>query len=217
MVKENNINLTGSKEEIAKALIEFEEDIAACFDNKRIKAPIHLHNGNEKELIDYFLKFVNPNDWVFSSWRSHYHCLLKGVDKGTLKEAILSGRSISLAFKEHKIFSSGIVGGNIPIAVGVAMGLKFKKVDEIVHCFVGDMTARTGIFSEGLRYSVLHNLPILFVIEDNGKSVCTDTNKTWNDLPEDVLLNYANKPQKVIRYTYTSKWPHAGSGKRIQF
>ncbi len=61
-------------------LIEFENKIIKLFNNSKIKAPIHLHSGNEIRLIQIFRK-IKKNDWVLSSWRSHYHCLLKGVPK----------------------------------------------------------------------------------------------------------------------------------------
>ena len=59
-------------------LIDFETDIETRFLNKEIKAPIHLSNGNEDELIEIF-KFISRQDWVFSTWRSHYHALLKEI------------------------------------------------------------------------------------------------------------------------------------------
>ena len=59
-------------------LIDFEEDIANSFNQGLIKAPIHLYDGNEEEILQIF-KEVNEEDWIFCSWRSHYQCLLKGV------------------------------------------------------------------------------------------------------------------------------------------
>ena len=76
-------------------LIDFEEDIANCFRNKQIKAPIHLEYDNETQLIEIF-KDIKEEDWVFCSWRSHLKNLLKGVPKERLKKDILEGRSISL-------------------------------------------------------------------------------------------------------------------------
>lgn len=202
-------------------LIAFEQEIAECFNKGDIKAPIHLYDGNEQQMIEIF-KNINEQDWVFCSWRSHYQCLLKGVPREKIKEAILDGRSITLCFKEQNVFSSAIVTGQIPLAVGVALDLKTKKVDnQTVWVFVGDMTAETGIMHEAIKYSVNQNLPIKFVIEDNGKSVCTDTKQTWgysvNEKTEAML--YAERfPDKVIYYKYNlNKWPHAGSGIRIQF
>ena len=71
-------------------LVDFETDIANCFNNAMIKAPIHLYDGNEEQMINIF-KNVEPEDWVFCSWRSHYQCLLKGVPQEQLKQDILAG------------------------------------------------------------------------------------------------------------------------------
>ena len=198
---------------LEKSLIEFENKVSKLFNEKKIKAPIHLHYGNEKSLIKIFKK-ISKNDWIFCSWRSHYHCLLKGVNEKKLIKAILNGQSISLCFKKERIFSSAIVGGIIPIAVGAAIALKRKKSKNKVFCFIGDMTSETGIAYENIKYASNYNLPIKFIIEDNNLSVCTNTRKIWNakKLDYEISNNY-----KIISYRYKSKYPHAGSGVRIQF
>ena len=109
-----------------KQLIEFENKIASLFNKGKIRAPIHLYSGNENFLINIFKK-IKKNDWVFCSWRSHYQCLLKGVPQKKLQKEILDGKSISLCFPEHKVYSSAIVGGILPIAVGMALSFKRKK------------------------------------------------------------------------------------------
>tara|TARA_Y100001970_G_C14247447_1_gene869339 strand:+ start:2432 stop:3034 length:603 start_codon:yes stop_codon:yes gene_type:complete len=195
-------------------LINFEEEIASLFNQGKILSPVHLYQGNEEKIIEVFKKIKNK-DWVFCSWRSHYQCLLKGVPPEKIKNEILAGRSISLCFPEYKIYSSALVGGSIPIAVGTAMALKLKKEkDTKVYCFMGEMTSETGIAHECIKYSRNNNLPIHFVIEDNGKSVCTDTRKAWMQ----NKLSYEGVNDKYVTfYSYKSKWPHAGAGKRIQF
>ena len=197
-----------------KDLINFEEEIASLFNQGKIRAPVHLYQGNEDKIIEIFKK-INKQDWVFCSWRSHYQCLLKGVPKEEIKNEILSGRSISLCFPEHKIYSSALVGGSIPIAVGAALSLKIKKdKGTMVYCFMGEMTSETGIAHECIKYSISHDLPIHFIIEDNEKSVCTDTRNTWKL----KKLTYEGVNDKYVTfYSYKSKWPHAGAGKRIQF
>lgn len=194
-------------------LISFEEEIAELFNNGQIRAPVHLYFGNEDSIIAIFKK-IRHEDWVFCSWRSHYQCLLKGVPPEEIKKEIIEGRSISLCFPEYQIYSSAIVGGNIPIAVGTAMALKRKKIDSKVYCFMGDMTSETGIASECIKYSRNHQLPIHFIIEDNTKSVCTDTRLSWNMKKltfEDMSDDY------VSYYRYETKYPHAGAGVRVQF
>ena len=197
-----------------RELIAFEDEIASLFNDGKIKAPIHLYHGNEENLINIFKK-IKKQDWVFCSWRSHYQCLLKGVPSKDVKSEILAGRSISLCFPEFKIYSSGLVGGSIPIAVGTALSIKLKNDTKTkVYCFLGEMTAETGIAHECIKYSRNFKLPIHFVIEDNSKSVCTDTREAWK---QKKLTFEEINDEYVTYYRYKSKYPHAGAGKRIQF
>lgn len=196
-----------------ETLIAFEEDIAQCFNNKQIKAPIHLYHGNEEQMIKVF-ENIGEDDWVFCTWRSHYQALLKGVPPAELKQAILDGKSIALCFPKYKMFSSAIVTGNIPIALGVALAIKRREGKEKVHCFIGDMTAETGTAWECFKYGMQLGLPIRFIIEDNNKSVCTDTRKVWKS---NILTFDGADSECVYHYKYENKWPHAGSGARIQF
>ena len=194
-------------------LIKFENDIAAVFNSGKIRAPVHLYSGNEEVLIKFFKK-IKKNDWVFCSWRSHYQCLLKGVPPKRLKKEILEGKSISLCFPEYRIYSSAIVGGTLPIAVGMAVSLKRKKSRNKVYCFMGEMTSETGIAHETIKYSRNKKLPIHFIVEDNRKSVCTDTRKTWSQ----GKLTYEKSSDKYVTYyKYNLKYPHAGAGKRVHF
>lgn len=194
-------------------LISFEEEIAELFNTGKIRAPVHLYSGNEEQIIAVF-KNIRPQDWVFCSWRSHYQCLLKGVPRAQVREEILAGRSISLCFPDYRIFSSAIVGGVLPISVGAAMSIQRRGEDAKVYCFMGEMTAETGIAHEAIKYSRNHRLPIHFVVEDNGKSVCTDTRDAWNQMKlsfEEVQNEY------ITYYRYETKYPHAGAGVRVQF
>ena len=197
-------------------LIEFEVEMAACFDAAMIRAPVHLYHGNEEQMINVFKKNnIGPEDWVLGSWRSHYQCLLKGVPKDQLKAAILQGRSISLCFSEYRVLCSGIVTGVLPIATGLALDIKRRGGSNRVYCFMGDMTSETGVAHECIKYSRNHKLPIHFIIEDNGKSVCTDTRETWGQ----EKLTYEDVNDEYITYYKYSldKYPHAGAGKRVQF
>ena len=194
-------------------LRDFETKIADYFNSGQIRAPVHLYDGNEAQLLEIFYE-IQSRDWVFCSWRSHYQCLLKGVPEDVVEREILAGRSISLCFPEYRIFSSAIVGGQIPIATGVALSLKKSGDNAVVYCFMGDMTSETGIAHECIKYCRNHDLPIVFIVEDNGKSVCTDTLSAWGM----KSLTHQNSSDKMVRYyRYESKYPHAGAGIRVQF
>ena len=196
------------------ALIAFEEDIASEFNASKIRAPVHLYFGNEEPIIEVF-KNIRPQDWVLCSWRSHYQCLLKGVPPDQLKAEIMAGRSISLCFPEYRILSSAIVGGIVPIAAGIALGIKRSGEHARVYCFMGEMTAETGIAHESVKYCRNHQLPVTWVIEDNGKSVCTETKKAW--ALKSHWWEFEKNAPDLISYRYESKYPHAGAGSRVQF
>jgi pyruvate dehydrogenase E1 component alpha subunit len=200
IVREHNWN--------TEELIHFENKIIESWDAGKIRGPVHLSGGNEKPLIEIF-KRISENDWVFSTWRSHYHALLKGVSPDWLETEILEGRSITIVNKDEKFYSSAIVGGILPIAVGVAMSNKRKGINETVWCFVGDMTFETGTFMENYKYAKNFDLPIRFVVEDNEVSTNTPTIETWN--------NKTEIPDDVIWYKYEKKWPHYGTGKWVIF
>ncbi len=193
----------------AEELIAFEADIASEFNAGRIRAPIHLTGNNEIQLIEIF-RDIGVDDWVTGSWRMHYHCLLKGVPPDRLKADILAGKSIALCYPEYRIFSSAIVGGSLPIALGIALGIKMRGGPERVWCFLGDMTASTGGAHECSQYANGFSLPIQFIVEDNGLSVCTSTPDVWGFSPG--IDQVADE-----RYSYKIPWPHAGAGRRVQF
>jgi pyruvate dehydrogenase E1 component alpha subunit len=192
----------------SEKLIRFEERIVEHWEAGKIRGPIHLSNGNEEQLIEIF-KRVSENDWVFTTWRSHYHWLLKGISADYAEALILDGKSITLCDIDDKFYSSAIVGGTLSIALGVAMGIKQNGGDDKVFVFVGDMSFESGIFYEVHKYARNFDLPIVFVVEDNAVSTYTPTEATWNTKRE--------IPSDVIHYTYKSKYPHYGSGKWVVF
>jgi len=203
-------------------LIEFETEIGEEFNKGNIKAPVHLYSGNEKEMVKVFEKIDIEKDWVCCTWRNHYQGLLKGIPREVLKESIIKGKSMVMNFPEYKFICSSIVGGIPSIASGIALALKLKNQEGHVWCWVGDMSAETGAFHEAYKYSLNHNLPITFIVEDNQKSVCTPTPSIWNRTkPYFLTLDYQGgilEQSNLIYYQYSNdKYPHAGAGLRVQF
>jgi TPP-dependent pyruvate/acetoin dehydrogenase alpha subunit len=188
-------------------LLDFEEDIAQEFAKGKIKAPIHLGGGNERQLIKIF-EHISPDDWVLGGWRTHYICLLKGVPPTELKKAIMEGKSVALCFPEYKILSSGIMGGIASIALGLAWAMKEKGDNNHVIAFLGDMTAMCGVVHECKQYAGRRDLHVTWVVEDNGLSVMTPTQESWGELPY--------RPD-VVEYKYTLTRPHSGIGQWVRF
>jgi TPP-dependent pyruvate/acetoin dehydrogenase alpha subunit len=191
-----------------KNLIEFEEKIKKIYELGKIKGPIHLSGNNEEALIKIFKK-IKKNDWVLSSWRNHYHAILKGIPVKWLEKEIIAGRSMGINNLKYKFYTSSIVAGIIPIGMGIAKNLKLKKSNSKVWVFIGDMTFETGIFHECYKYSKNHKLPINFIIEDNNMSTNTPTNKVW--------IKKSKPPKGVIYYKYKRKYPHHGTGSWVLF
>lgn len=190
-------------------LINFEKEIVSIYEKGLIKAPIHLSGNNEDILIKIFKKIDIKNDWVFSNWRNHYHALLKGINKQKLKEMIINGKSMGINSKKHKFYSSSIVGGCLPVALGTALAIKLRKKKSKVWCFIGDMTFETGVFHEVYKYSKNFNLPLKFIVEDNNMSTNTPTDLAWG--------KKSKKYKDIIYYKYKRKFPHHGTGKWILF
>lgn len=207
-------------------LIEFETEIATLFNQGLIKAPVHLYSGVEDRMIEVFQDIDIENDWVCCTWRNHYQALLKGIPREVVKQEILAGKSMVMNLPEYKFVCSSIVGGIPSIAVGIALALKHQKKAGRVWCWVGDMSAETGAFHEAQKYSNNHKLPITFIVEDNGKSVCTPTGEVWGRTRSTFMdMTYAMDPDtkifrlgNILYYKYTNdKYPHAGAGQRVQF
>ena len=201
---EKTKEVTVTKEE----LISFETEVKERYENGEISGPVHLSKGNEDELIEVF-QYVHEDDWVYSAWRNHYHALLHGFDRQQLMDDIVEGKSMATSSNVHKFYSSAIVGGIIPLALGTAMALKRKGSNKKVWCFIGDMTFETGVFHESYKYANNFELPLQFVVEDNNLSVHTPTDEAWNVRQ--------NVPDDVVYYTYENGYPHHGTGAWVNF
>lgn len=190
-------------------LLDFELKIIESWEGGKIRGPVHLSNGNESQLIEIF-KRINTTDWVFSTWRSHYHALLKGIDPTWVEQTILDGKSITICNEKEKFYSSAIVGGTLSIALGTALSIKRDGGNDKVWVFVGDMSFESGLFYETHKYARNLDLPLYFVVEDNGVSTYTPTIETWGGKQREI-------PEDVVYYQYESKYPHYGTGKWVVF
>jgi pyruvate dehydrogenase E1 component alpha subunit len=207
---------------VKEQLIQFETEIGDSFNRGEIKAPIHLYHGNEELMISLFNYIDIENDWVCCTWRNHYQGLLKGIPAEVMRKNIMEGKSMVVTLPEYKFICSSIVGGIPSIAAGIALAIKLQGKSNKVWCWVGDMSAETGAFHEAYKYSLNHDLPITFVVEDNRKSVCTPTPDIWKrDRPYYLNSDYQGGllfQKNLVYYQYeNTKYPHAGAGMRVQF
>ena len=134
----------------------------------------------------------------------------------------MNGKSMVMNLPDYKFHCSSIVGGIPSIAAGIAWSLKLQNKPGKVWCFVGDMSSETGNFHEAYKFSKNNDLPIVFVVEDNKKSVCTPTQLIWaREMPYYLEQEYKggiSKQKNLYYYQYSNDlYPHAGAGKRVQF
>jgi pyruvate dehydrogenase E1 component alpha subunit len=203
-------------------LIAFELEIGEIFNRGEIRAPIHLYAGNEDQIMRVFAEsgIDTKNDWICCTWRNHYQALLKGIPPDVLRERIIAGKSMVMNLPEYKFICSSIVGGIPSIATGIALAAKLKGSTDRVWCWTGDMSAETGAWAEAYKYSVAHDLPITFVVEDNELSVLTPTSEVWGSSKWYLPVQNCSwhQDRHLIYYKYkNTKYPHAGAGVRVQF
>jgi len=166
-----------------------EEEIAKRYgargDDQPMRCPIHLSIGQEAVAVGVCAA-LGPDDMIVSTHRCHAHYLAKG---GNLKAMIAElhgkstgccggrGGSMHLFDKAAGVMHSGpIVGSAVPLAVGMAMAIKRSESNRVVACFLGDGAMEEGVVYESMRFATLYDLPILFVIENNGYSCYTPIN-----------------------------------------
>lgn len=153
-----------------------EEEIARIYHTDKIKSPIHLSIGQEAVSVGV-CEALRPDDTVFGTYRGHALYLAKG---GNLKKMIaeLYGKSTGCSKGKggsmHLIDTakgvmgtSAIVGTTIPLSVGYAYALRYKKSNSIVVSFFGDGAVDEGAFHESMNFAALKRLPILFICENN--------------------------------------------------
>ena len=165
----------------------FEEACNRAFRAGKVGGYLHLYIGQEA-VSSGILHCSKPGDQVLSTYRDHAHTLLLGSDPGRVMAEIYGkgtgvsrgkGGSMHLYDKEHGFAGGyGIVGGNVPLATGLAWALKYQKTDNICVCYFGDGAMNAGAFHEALNMAALYRLPVLYVLENNGYAMGTSVDRS---------------------------------------
>ncbi|MBX7199337.1 MAG: thiamine pyrophosphate-dependent dehydrogenase E1 component subunit alpha [Rhodospirillaceae bacterium] len=169
-----------------------EEAIAERYAEQEMRCPVHLSIGQEAAAVGVCAA-LDKDDLVVSGHRSHAHYLAKG---GDLKKMIAElygratgctgGRGGSMHLVDPACgfqCALPIVGGSIPIGVGLALALKQAQRPQVVGIFVGDATIEEGVFHESANFAAVHRLPVVFVCENNLYSVYTHLSDRQPDRP----------------------------------
>ena len=181
-----------------------EEKIIELYPTDQIQSPVHLSIGQEAVAVGICTQLLRT-DWVFINYRGHAFYLAKG---GPLPEffAELMGKSgglskgkagsMHLADPEHGVIgASAVVGSTISHAVGAALASKIKgEANRVFVSNFGDGAMEQGVFYESLNFASLHQVPILFLCEDNGLAVHTSINQrqafNLKELLESFQISY---------------------------
>jgi TPP-dependent pyruvate/acetoin dehydrogenase alpha subunit len=157
-----------------------EQEIARRYSEGKMRCPTHLSVGQEGVAAGVGLA-LKTSDMAVSGHRAHAHYLAKGGNLPAMLAEIygkLDGCSRGKGGSMHLIDesvgfmgSTAIVGGTIPVGVGLAYGMQYKRTDQVSCIFHGDAAVETGAFFESVNFAVVKNLPVLFLCENNLYSV----------------------------------------------
>ena len=157
---------------------------AALSSDVRVRGPLHLSTGQEAVPAGVCINLANE-DLITSTHRGHGHTLAKGASMEKMMCELFGratgfnggkGGSMHIAdFSVGMLGANGVVAAGIPIAVGAAHAIKVRGKTNLVACFFGDGAINRGPFLEGLNWAKVHELPVLFVCEDNRWSATTST------------------------------------------
>lgn len=153
-----------------------EEKAAELYGAGKIRGFLHLYIG-EEAVATGALHALGPEDNVVATYREHGHALLRGVPMGAImaemygkREGCSRGRGGSMhLFDVRARFYGGtaIVGGGLPLAVGLALADKLQHMARVTACFFGEGAMAEGVFHESLNLAALWQLPVLFCCENN--------------------------------------------------
>ncbi len=155
---------------------QFEEACAELYSAGLIRGFLHLYIGEEAVAVGA-LRALLPRDVVFATYREHAHALIRGLPPKDLMAEMFGkvtgscrGRGGSMhIFDKSRNFAGGnaIVAGALPMAVGMAIALKYQESGGISACFFGEGAMAEGEFHEAMNLAAIWNLPVLFVCENN--------------------------------------------------
>jgi pyruvate dehydrogenase E1 component alpha subunit len=154
----------------------FEEKCAELYSAGRIRGFLHLYIGQEAVAVGA-LQALEPSDAIVATYREHGHALTRGVPSERLLaemygklEGSCRGRGGSMhIFDASRRFFGGnaIVGGGLPLAVGLALADRLERRRQVSACFFGEGAVAEGEFHECMNLASLWQLPVLFCCENN--------------------------------------------------
>jgi pyruvate dehydrogenase E1 component alpha subunit len=186
---------TTSYELLARmALIRrFEEEAGRQYQRAKAGGFLHLAIGEEATIVGT-TSVMREEDYLIGTYRTHGHAIARGTDPKRVMAELFGrvdgtsggrGGSMHIFDAERRFMGGyGIVGGNLPIAAGLALSSDFKGEDAVTVCMFGDGASNAGNFGETMNLAALWSLPILFLVENNlyGMGTSVERHSAQTDL-----------------------------------
>ncbi len=161
----------------------FEEGVAEAYAEGFIGGFTHLYIGQEA-VATGAISALNHDDYVIGTYRDHAHALVRETSARALMAelygrvtGVCKGKGGSMHFCDPERYFMGgyaIVGGNLPLAAGLALSIQMRNEDRVVMAFLGDGASNQGVFHESLNMAKLWELPVVFLVENNFYGIATD-------------------------------------------
>lgn len=168
---------------------KFEDKASALYIQQKIRGFLHLYNGQEAVLAASVFA-MEENDRMITAYRNHVQPIALGVDAKIIMAELMGkktgssngkGGSMHMFSKEHNFFGGhGIVGGQIPLGAGLAFADQYLENDAVTLCYMGDGAVRQGSFHETMNLAMLWQLPVIFIVENNGYAMGTSVKRSAN-------------------------------------
>ena len=154
----------------------YEEKVAEAYALGKIGGFCHLYIGQEAVAVGA-IHAQREDDYVMTAYREHVHALQMGIDPVAIMAELFGketgtsrgkGGSMHMFDKERNYLGGhGIVGGQVPLAVGVGWAIKYRKEDRVIQVYLGEAAVNQGAFHESLNMAALWGLPVVIIVENN--------------------------------------------------
>ncbi len=165
----------------------FEERVQVAYTQGKFSGFCHLHIGQEAVCVGV-QAVLRETDYVISGYRSHTQAIAKGIPPLSVMAEMFGkatgccrgkGGSMHMFSAARRFFGGhGIVGGQVPLAAGIAFKINYRNEDDIVVCYLGDAALNQGQVMETMNMAVIWRLPLLLVVENNRYGMGTDIKRT---------------------------------------
>src|SRR5438093_4518772 len=185
LTKDNRDFLLGLHRQM-QLIRRFEERAQEQYTKAKIGGYCHLNIGEEATVVGGILA-LQANDWIFTSYREHGHAIARGVDPKAVMAELFGketgtshgrGGSMHLVDYGRRFMGGyGIVGGHLPLAVGGAWAVKYRKQKDVIFCMFGDGATNIGAFHESLNMAKVFELPVVWFCVHNRYGMGTPVEK----------------------------------------